>query len=198
MRCGDDAHNETWINAVRAARTIGCVHGGWAPIVPQSEKRQLTPGTDQYADEEGFMQAHGYDSWWRHWEQAQPWQVGPGARPNAWQEVLLNFGLVQPSAVAVRLEARGGRSPKEEARQQLINGLSKGLAYGDALPSAAAAAAWVDAFLAPLQDLEDSAVQYWTGNADTATINTGVVYVIGSPDGGDGSSVGCLWFGDED
>ena len=50
----------------------------------------------------------------------------------------------------------------------------------------------------PLQDLEDSEVQYWTGNADTATINTGVVFVIGSPDGGDGSSVGCLWFGDED
>ena len=65
MLCGDDAHNETWINAVRAARTYGCVHGGWAPVPPQSEKRQLTADTDQYADEEGFMEAGRFTLTWK-------------------------------------------------------------------------------------------------------------------------------------
>ena len=61
------------------------------------------------------------------------------------------------------------------------------------------AAAWhtcwsPPAFLAPV----GPETPLYTGTADTATINSGVVYILGDPAGGEGSSVACIWCGDED
>ena len=68
-------------------------------------------------------------------------------------------------------------------------------AYGTSgMMGEATARAWADAFLAPV----GSETPLFTGTADTATINSGVIYILGDVDGGEGSSVGCLWCGDED
>ena len=82
-----------------------------------------------------------------------------------------------------------------KARALLVDLLTRDQAHGSTLRmSTEAAAEWVDAFLKPVGD--DTPL--FTGTADTATINTGVAFVLGDPRGGDDTSVACLWVGDED
>ena len=77
----------------------------------------------------------------------------------------------------------------------LFIGLLQNHAHGNrGMMDEDAAGAWADAFLAPV----GPETPLYTGAADTATMNSGVVYILGEPEGGDGSSVGCLWCGDED
>jgi hypothetical protein len=209
----DGARNDEWLEHLRRARRYGCVHAGWVSFHAQAERRMLdhTP-----ADEEEFMERYGYVEYYTHWERALPakhwvhWgggeidasgQVVPGTgdgtwvdRPSAWQEALLQLGLVNVGGVALSIGGRGGRLARHEARAILI-GLLTRHAYGNSgMMDEDTAGAWADAFLAPV----GPETPLYTGAADTATMNSGVVFILGDPSGGEGSSVGCLWCGDED
>eukprot|EP00929_Paragymnodinium_shiwhaense_P005121 TRINITY_DN106663_c0_g1_i1.p1 TRINITY_DN106663_c0_g1~~TRINITY_DN106663_c0_g1_i1.p1 ORF type:complete len:201 (+),score=29.32 TRINITY_DN106663_c0_g1_i1:131-733(+) len=190
MVLGDDAHNAAWIAALRTER--GCVHGGWAEFAPQVELRRFDDGRS--ASEEEFMEAYGFASYWTKWEAAAPIDD----RPTAWQEALAQFGLLSLRTVSKAIQPRGqphfDRTAKESARALIVQLLTRDLAYNQQIMSPEAAGVWADQFLAPV--LDDTPL--YTGTADTATINSGVVFVLGLADGGEGSSVGCLWFGDED
>ena len=137
------------------------------------------------------MEAYGFARWWAEWEAA-------GAvddRPTAWQEALAQFGLVSLKTVCDAIQARSaGRTAKDMARKLIVGSLTHDTAYGSALMAADAASGWADQFLAPV----GADAPLYTGTADTATINGGVVLVLGPATSGEGSSVGCLWFGDKD
>jgi hypothetical protein len=167
--------NSSWILALSAARNGGVVHGGWNTISPQVEQRRFSNG-DVYTEEE-FMAVHGFATYYPLWEQGSPITD----RPTAWQEALSDFGLVSLKTVCQPIPSR------DKARELIVDLLSKHLAYGNTLMTEATAGEWADNFLAPV--LPDNAL--FTGTADTATINKGVVFVLED-------SVGCLWVGDED
>jgi len=206
--------NGEWLEILRARRKFGCVHAGWVSFGAQTERRMLDETTP--ADEEAFMERYGYAEYYIHWERAVParhwlhWaggkrdaagQVVPGTgdgtwvdRPNAWQEALLQLGLVNVGGVSTPISGRGGRPARDEARANIVALLTTH-AYGSSgMMNEEAAGAFADSFLAPV----GRETPLYTGTADTATMNSGVVYIIGDPAGGEGSSVGCLWCGDED
>jgi len=197
----DGARNGEWLERLRRARTYGCVHAGWVSFGAQTEQRMLDDAVP--ADEQAFMERYGYGEYYSHWERALPakhWlNSGSGDGkwvdwPSAWQEALLPLGLVNVGGVAQPICARGGRLARDEARS-IIVALLRSHAYGNrGMMSEGAAGAWADAFLAPV----GPETPLYTGTADTATINSGVVYILGDPAGGEGSSVACIWCGDED
>ena len=210
----DGARNGEWLERLRQARKYGCVHAGWVSFGAQTERRMLDDAVP--ADEQAFMERYGYAEYYSHWERALPAKYwlhwGGGARdasglvvsgsgdgkwvdwPSAWQEALLPLGLVNVGGVAQPICARGGRLARDEARS-IIVALLRSHAYGNrGMMSEGAAGAWADAFLAPV----GPETPLYTGTADTATINSGVVYILGDPAGGENSSVACIWCGDED
>ncbi|CAM9098651.1 unnamed protein product [Heterosigma akashiwo] len=167
--------NSSWILALSAARNGGVVHGGWKTFSPQVEQRLFSNG-DVYTEDE-FMAVHGFATYYPLWKQGSL----VTDRPTAWQEALSDFGLVSVKTVCHPIPSR------DKARDLIVDILSKHLAYGNDLMSKEIAGQWADSFLAPVNTDTD----FFTGTADTATINQGVVFV-------QNDTVGCLWVGDED
>ena len=115
---------------------------------------------------------------------------------------MAQFGLVSPKTVYEVIQPQGGgdRTARDTARGLIVKLLSRDAACGAELATREAAGEWADQFLAPV--LSGTPLYTGTGTADhlytgTATINHGIVFVLGDPAGGEGSSVGCIWFGDE-
>jgi hypothetical protein len=209
----DGVRNAEWRDRLQVARGGYC-HAGWVSFATQTERRMMDEATA--ADEEAFMERYGYAEYYAQWERAPPakhwlhWAGGehnadghvlPGTgegvwvdRPNAWQEALLQLQLVSVGGITDRIYGGGGRLARDEARALIVN-LLMHHAYGiSGMMDEIAAGTWADQFLLPV----GPDTPLYSGTADTATLNSGVVYVFGDEAGGEGSRVGCIWFGDED
>ena len=124
------------------------------------------------------------------------WVSAP--EPQKWQEALKGLGLGAVDLIADRITSDGGPfgkltrggTAKDEACELIVQCLSHGLTDGINTMPAVLAREWADAFLAPV----GPTTPLFTGTAETAPINTGVVFVLGE---GTQRSVGCLWVGDE-
>lgn len=158
--------------------------------MPKLADERLLDSIDgvDYQTEDGFRARYGSD-YLRHWQRAPKRHY---LLP--WQEALKAFGLGAVDCVNERLTSEGGPfgklsrggTAREEARELLVQCLGHTLDTGEATMPVELAQEWVDAFLDPV----GPEAELFTGTAETAAINTGVVFVLPH-------SVGCMWFGDD-
>ncbi|CAK0901335.1 unnamed protein product [Prorocentrum cordatum] len=185
MELDSEDVNDAFVKAVRAARNCGYVAGGWVTLPADPPERRIDGGHEPL-DEEAFMARYGYANYYAHWSAAPLVEE----TVTGFRLALQSLGITGPAYPQVKCDSLS------KARSILVAAVANGMAYGEKFLSDEEAGQWVDQFLAPACQA-GADVELWTGNADgVATINTGIVFVLGTDEGE--RSVGMLWLGDED